>query len=141
MILWDVNVWVYAFRSESPLHATARGALTTSLDSGEGFLFCPMIAASFVRLVTNPRIFIEPSEPAEAWRFLDYVETSGNARIAGIDRQAYALFRHLCLTSRATGNDVPDALLAAAAMRYEAELVTADKGLSRFSGVRVRLIT
>jgi predicted nucleic acid-binding protein len=41
VILWDVNLWVYAFRSDSPLHEIARGELEGSarrLDAytGEG---------------------------------------------------------------------------------------------------------
>jgi len=55
VILWDVNLWVYAFRSDSPMHETA--------------LFCPYVVTSFLRLVTNPRIFSQPSRVEEAWGF------------------------------------------------------------------------
>ena len=140
-MLWDVNIWVYAFRSDSPLHETARDIAVASLAGGEPFLFYPFVAASFVRLVTNQKIFRMPSKPADAWRFLDYVENSNGARHVTLDRQAYALFKHLSLTRQAAGNAVPDALLVAAAMRYDAELVTADRGLSEFPGLRVRIIS
>ena len=138
MILWDVNVWVYAFRSDNPMHEQARRTVTSSLASGEPFLFYAFVSASFMRLVTNDRILREPSDPGEAWRFLDHLESSPGAQHANLDREAYAIFKHLCLTSSTTGNHVPDALLAAAALRYNTELVTAERGLGRFPGVRIR---
>ena len=141
MILWDVNIWVYAFRSDGPMHGIAREIVAASLAAGEPFLFYPFVASSFVRIVTNQKIFKVPSETGDAWRFLDYIETSNGTRHASLDRQAYALFKHLCLTRNAAGNAVPDVMLAAAAMRFDAELVTADKGLSNYPGLRIRLIS
>jgi len=123
------------------MHGTARELVATSLTGGESFLFFPFVASSFLRIVTNQKIFKVPSEPGEAWRFLDYIETSNGARHVSLDRQTYALFKHLCLTGNASGNTTPDAMLAAAAVRFDAELVTADKGLANFPGVRIRLIS
>lgn len=141
MILWDVNLWVYAFRADSPLHNAAREALSEPMVTREPFLFYPFLAASFMRLVTNPRIFVEPSDIYESWHFLDSLETSPAAKHAEVDRQTYATFKHLCLATAATGNDVPDALLAASALRHEARLITADKGLLRYPGVEAQLIS
>jgi hypothetical protein len=31
VILWEVNLWVYAFRSDSPMHEWARAELDTAL--------------------------------------------------------------------------------------------------------------
>jgi toxin-antitoxin system PIN domain toxin len=138
--LWDVNLWVYAFRRDSPLHARARGVLIDSLDRGESFLFCPSVAASFIRLVTNPRIFEEPSPPEEAWLFVDHLESHPAASFAEVDAMTFGIFKHLCLASRASGNAVPDALLAAIALRHDAGFVTADAGMRRFAGVDVELL-
>ena len=140
MILWDVNLWVYAFRTDSPLHATVREILQASLGRREPFLFCPFLAASFLRLVTNPRVFVAPSDVHESWRFLDYLETDPAARYTEIDRQTYAMFKHLGLVTLASGNGVPDALLAATALRHGALLITADRDLLRYPGVEVRLV-
>ena len=43
----------------------------------------------------------------------------------------------LCAKLKLRGNDINDAFLAALSMEYGATLVTADRGFSRFSGVRV----
>jgi predicted nucleic acid-binding protein len=52
----------------------------------------------------------------------------------------FGIFKHLCLASRASGNAVPDALLAAIALRHDAGFVTADAGMRRFAGVDVELL-
>lgn len=140
MILWDVNVLVYAFRSDSPLHPVAQDAVEAVLAARALFLFLPHVSSSFARIATNPRIFRTPSDPSEVWRFLDHLESADGARFHPFDRQAHATFRHLCLATGSRGNAVPDAMLAAAAIRYDAELVTADATLSRFPGVRTRLL-
>ncbi len=140
MNLWDVNAWVYAFRPDSPLHATTRGMLESSLARGEAYLFCPFLAASFLRLVTNPRVFVQPSDVRESWRFLDDLETDPAARYTEMDRQTYAIFEHLALVTSAAGNAVPDALIAATALRHDALLITADKAFQEFPGVRVTMI-
>ncbi len=141
MILWDVNLWVYAFRADSPLHSVARETLNEPIVTREPFLFYPFVAASFMRLVTNPTIFVEPSDVYESWRFLDTLETNPAAKHAEVDRQTYAMFKHLCLVTQASGNDVPDALLAASALRHGALLITTDKDLLRYPGIEVRLIS
>ncbi|MFW6291233.1 MAG: PIN domain-containing protein, partial [Spirochaetota bacterium] len=119
------------FRADSPYHEQAYGIIAGALERGSAYLFYPFVAASFLRLVTNTRIFREPSEPAEAWRFADHLETANGA---------HALFRHLGLTTNAAGNAVPDAMIAAAAMRYDAELVTADEGFRQYAGLKLRVV-
>ncbi|MFW5742838.1 MAG: TA system VapC family ribonuclease toxin [Spirochaetota bacterium] len=140
MTLWDVNIWVYAFRADSPHHEQAYGIIAGALERGSAYLLYPFVAASFLRLVTNTRIFREPSEPAEAWRFADHLETANGAHALPFDRQAHALFRHLGLTTNAAGNAVPDAMIAAAAMRYDAELVTGDEGFRQYAGLKLRVV-
>ena len=140
MILWDVNILVYAFRSDSPLHSEARNCVEGTLSEAAAFLYCPSIAASFLRLVTNARIFLTPSDLGEGWMFLDYLERRPSAYFADIDERTYALFRHLTLVGGSRGNDVPDALLAETALRHDALLVTADTALSRFPGLSIKIV-
>jgi toxin-antitoxin system PIN domain toxin len=140
MILWDVNLWVYAFRSDSPWHRIARAELEAGLHSGDAYLFCPYVAASFLRLVTNPRIFIQPSRLEQGWAFADLLESSERAFRADIDSMTYGIFKHVCLVSRAVGNDLPDALLAAIAIRHGATFVTMDRGFARFAGLDCRYL-
>ena len=140
MILWDVNLWVYAFRSDSPLHEQARAELALSSRPGDAFLFSPVVAASFLRLVTNPRIFVHPSSLEEAWAFVDALESHERAVRAEVDLMTFGIFKHLSLIARAAGNDIPDALLASIAIRSDATLVSADRGFQRFEGLACRFL-
>ncbi len=140
MILWDVNLWVYAFRSDSPLHETALAEIDHGSRSGDSYVFSPYVAASFLRLVTNPRIFIQPSPIEEAWGFVDVLESRERAVRADIDPMTYGIFKHVCLVSRSVGNRVPDALLASLAIRHDATLVTADRGFGTFEGLACRYL-
>jgi toxin-antitoxin system PIN domain toxin len=136
--LWEVNLWVYAFRSDSPLHHRARAEMEEGSRSGDAYLFCPHVAASFLRLVTNPRIFVDPSGLAEAWAFVDEIECRDRAM--KVDAMTWGVFKHLCLATRATGNSVPDAFLASIAIRHDATLVTADRRFERYQGLDCRFL-
>jgi uncharacterized protein len=141
MLLWDVNLWVYAFRSDCPLHRLGYEKLSASLEERESFLFCPTVASSFLRLVTNPRIFVEPSPLPEAWAFVDYLESHQAAQFAEADAMSFGIFKQLCLVSGAQGNAGPDAFLASLALRHDARLVTADVGMKRFAGLEIELVS
>ena len=140
MIFWDVNLWVYAFRVDSPLHEAARGELEGSSGAGDPFLFCPHVASSFLRLVTNSRIFAHPSPLGEAWTFVDVLEAREHAVKVDVDPMTFGIFKHLSLVSRVSGNEVPDALLASIAIRHDATFVTADRRFERYDGLQIRTI-
>lgn len=130
MILWDVNLWVYAFRTDSPLHDPA----FREIDAGSH------AAEPFLRLVTNSRVFVRPSDVAEAWEFVDTLESRASGVRADVDPMTWGVFKHVCLVSRSSGNHVPDGLLAALAIRHDATLVTADRGFERFAGIACRFV-
>ena len=140
LILWDVNLWAYAFRPDSPCYGDAREVMEQDLQSQEGCIFIPNVASSFLRLVTNPRIFVHPSDQKEAWSFIDYIETHPQCVYREIDDMAFGIFKHICLVNTIAGNEVPDAFLAAAAIRYNCAFVTYDAAFNNYSGLNVRLL-
>lgn len=140
MILWDVNLWVYAFRPDSPYHSPSRGEIEKDLRGGEAVLFSPRVAASFLRLATNPKIFTKPSGPAEAWDFIDYLKEHPLCRYHDFDDMTFGIFKHMCLVYGTSGNAVPDAALAALAIRYDCTFTTFDTGFKRYQGLRLRLL-
>jgi len=140
MKVWDVNLWVYAFRPDSPLHEAAHASLQATMGKRESFIFSAGIAASFLRLVTDPRIFKQPSTAAEAWLFIDAVESHPSAMHVEMDSMAFGIFKHLCLVANSAGDEIPDAYLAALAIRQDAILVTADRGFKRYKGLELELL-
>lgn len=140
MIFWDVNLWIYAFRGDSTFHFRAREALKKGLDGSEVFLFSPVIASSFLRIVTNSKIFNKPSPHSEAWEFINTLESHPNARFVEVDQMAYGIFKHLSLVKAVQGNQVPDTLLAALAIRYDCLFLTADQSFSEYPGLNLELV-
>ncbi len=128
----DVNVLLAAARSDHPHHGAARAWLATvELGESRVLLLFPMVAASFVRLVINPKVFPQPASPGEAFAFIDGLLAAPFARMAPLGSE-WATLRAMCLAEkRLKPNDVPDAWLAAAVREQGDHLVTFDNGFRR----------
>ena len=80
----DVDVLVAASRSDHPHHAVARAWLEATfagVDAGTVLTLMPMVLASFLRLVSSPKIFKLPTPVEEAVRFVDAL-LDGGAHLA-----------------------------------------------------------
>lgn len=138
MIVPDVNVLVYAFRTESPDHSDYRRWLKRRVDSREPLGLSELVLSSVVRILTHPRIF-NPPTPLE--RTLDYVEAlreQPNAVLLQPGPRHWQIFAELCRADNARGNLVPDAYHAALAIEHGAEWVTTHGDYARFNGLRTR---
>lgn len=70
----DVNVLVAASRSDHPHHTMAREWLEKAVEKAPvavPLTLQPMVTASFLRLVTHPKIFVNPTPMPKAMRFVD----------------------------------------------------------------------
>jgi toxin-antitoxin system PIN domain toxin len=124
----DVNVLVAASRSDHPHHAIAFAWLESARDEaprGRGLLLLPMVVASFLRLVTSPRVFNSPTPPSAAIAFVDALLASPGVRMPSVGKE-WPLLRELCLRHALGGNALPDAWLAAAIQHLGDHLVSFD---------------
>ena len=124
-----VSVLVAASRLDHPHHAVARAWLEAAVaDAGEGaaFTLMPMVAASFLRLVTSPKIFQLPTPITEAVEFVDALLAAPGVRLAALGSEWLKL-RQLCLDRKLGGNDLPDAWLSAAVAHLGEHLVSFDR--------------
>ncbi|MDP1654058.1 MAG: PIN domain-containing protein [Rhodocyclaceae bacterium] len=129
----DVNVLVAASRHDHPHHASALAWLEGALiNSGEGqpLAVFPMVAAGFLRLVTHPKVFIEPTPLDAALAFLRTVLDSPGVVLPALGSE-WQEFERLCAQHVLTGNAIPDAWIAAAAQHHHLHLVTFDKGFRK----------
>jgi uncharacterized protein len=129
----DVNVLVAASRSDHPHHAAARLWLEQALvNAGRGtpLKLQPMVITSFLRLVTHPKIFIQPTPMPEALRFVDALLSAPGVEQAALGAEWPAL-RELCIDKALAANDVPDAWLAAAVIHQGEHLVSFDADFKR----------
>lgn len=129
----DVSVLVAASRSDHPHHATARVWLEQALiNAGQGtpLTLQPIVIASFLRLATHPKIFVQPTPMSEALRFVDALLSA-----PGVQQPALAAewpqFRKLCADKALAANDVPDAWLAAAVIQQGEHVVSFDADFKR----------
>jgi toxin-antitoxin system PIN domain toxin len=125
----DVNVLVAAYRADHPHHTTGRTWIEQALTqaaSGATFSVMPMVTASFLRLVTSPKIFQQPAPIADAVLFVDVMLAATGVRqtTAGAE---WPRMRSLCLEQQLSGNDLPDTWLAACVMHHGEHLVTFDR--------------
>jgi len=89
-----------------------------------------MVAAGFLRLVTHPKIFVQPTPMDVAVQFLDALLASPGVEMPEVGTE-WPVFRQLCLNQRLAANDVPDAWIAASVMRFGEHLVSFDADFSK----------
>ena len=138
VLLPDVNVLICAHRLESPEHLRYAAWLRRTAEGPEPFGLSELGASGFVRIVTNPKIWDEPTTPEDALEFIDRLRRRSNARILAHGPGSWEIFARLCLATAARGKLVADAYHAALAIEHGCELVTVDSDFSRFAGLRFR---
>jgi toxin-antitoxin system PIN domain toxin len=94
------------------------------------------VLASFLRITTHHRVFVEPTPSAVALAFCDAVRGAPAATAIQPGTDHWRLFSELVLDTTARGNLVPDAFLAALAIEHGATFVTTDTGFARFAALR-----
>lgn len=136
MIVLDANLLIYAYDTEAKQQTRALRWLDGRL-RGRELVGLPWISLlAFFRVRTHPAIYHEPLTGAEAlaimaewWRFPSAVPI-------GPGETHWEHFAGLVATCGIRGGGSSDAHLAALAMERGATLCTADRGFSRFPGLR-----
>jgi hypothetical protein len=125
----DVNVLVAASRADHPHHAVAHGWLEAAIgraETGAALTLMPMVLASFLRLVTSPKIFKTATPIENAIAFVDALLSRPGVQVAPLGPE-WPKLRQLCLDRQLAGNDVPDAWLSAAVAQLGEHLVSFDR--------------
>ena len=138
MILPDVNVLIYAFRSDSEEHQLYKEWLESVINGTAAYGIAPQVLAGVVRICTHPRIFARPSSQSDAFAFCRALLEQPNATVTEPGERHWSIFEDLCRKSKATGNLVQDAWFAALAMESGCEWITADRDYARFPGLSWR---
>ena len=84
-----------------------------------------MVVVSFLRLVTNARIFVHPTPVADAMGFLDALFAVQGVQMPTLGAE-WPMLRQLCIDRKLAANDIPDARLAAAVIQLGEHLFTFD---------------
>ena len=124
----DVNVLIAASRSDHPHHKTAYACIGKAIAAcadGASVKLMPMVAASFLRLVTNSKVFVRPTPVEDAVGFLDALLAVPGVEMPPLGTE-WPMLRQLCIEKKLAANDIPDAWLAAAVIQLGEHLVTFD---------------
>lgn len=138
MILFDVNVLVYAHREDAPGHHDYRRWLENAIGSKSVYGVSDMVLSGFVRIVTHPRIFSPPSPMSSALQFAETIRSQPNAVRMMPGPRHWEIFADLCRAAGIRGNLVADAYHAALAIESGSEWITTDGDFSRFPGLHWR---
>lgn len=138
MILLDVNVLVYAHRRDSARHDEYRAWLEEAIAGPAPYGLSDLVLAGFIRVVTHPRVFRDPTPLADALSFVQTIrDQPGHVPVVPGARH-WSIFLSLCAQARVRGNLVPDAYFAALAIESGAEWITTDGDFARFPGLKTR---
>src|ERR1051325_7978172 len=136
MILPDVNVLVYAFRSDDPHHAASKPWLDRVVLGEARFGISRLALSAVVRITTNPRAFREPGAHADAFGFCDDLLGQPHCETVEPGERHWTIFRDLCVATGTRGPRVSDAWYAALAIEHGCTFVTFDRDYARFPGLR-----
>jgi toxin-antitoxin system PIN domain toxin len=116
-------------------HRTARPFPADAMSSSETVGIPTAVAVGFARLTTNPRVMVEPLEPATSIEIVAGWLARPNVISPGPTRRHFAVLGELLAASGVAGNLVSDAHLAALAVEHGAELWSYDHDVARFPGL------
>lgn len=136
MILPDVNILVYAFRTEMPEHPRCIRCLQDIVDGDARFGISPLALAALVRITTNRRSWSQPSPIEEAFAFCDRLLSEPHCQIVEPGEQHWEIFKRICIETETRGPRVTDVWYAALAIEWGCEWITLDRDYARFPGLK-----
>ncbi len=137
-VLCDVSVLVAASRPDHTFHAQARGALDALAAQDGALAWSDQIQAAVLRITTNPRVFAQPTTPAEAFAQAERILAYPNLVRVSPGPDHWRIFRELVLATGLSGGDTSDAWHAALAIGNGCAFWTLDRDFARFPGLRWR---
>ena len=138
MVLPDVNVLLYAFRTDAPNHEAYRDWLNGLISADTSFAVTDLTLSAFLRIATHPRIFDPPTPLSKAILFAEALRSEPNCIVIAPGNRHWSVFCKLCREANARGNLIPDAYLAALAIESGCILATTDRDFSRFADLQWR---
>jgi toxin-antitoxin system PIN domain toxin len=135
LLLLDANIVVAAYREDLPQHELVAGWLNALIERQQPFCVPAVVWASFVRLVTNRRIFDPPASVRDAFGFVEATCAQPHHLLVAPGPQHLELLRRVCEDADATGDLVSDAVLAAIALEHGCTVASLDRDFARFSSI------
>ena len=133
MLMPDVNVLVYAHRRDERWHGPYRRWLKDLVDSPEPFALSVLVAVDFLRIVTNGRIYADPTPISVAIAAVEQLSGHPSCRVVTPGGSHLADVHRLAREVGASGKLVADAQHAAIAISQGSTWVTRDADFAVFA--------
>lgn len=138
MIVPDLNLLVYAYNADAPLHAAAYKWWKTLLNARDSVGISWVVTIGFVRLMTSRVVLTHPMAAAAALTHVKEWYARPNVVVLEPGPRHLEIFEKLVTQIGTAGNLATDAHLAALAIEHQCELHSNDRDFGRFSGLRWR---
>lgn len=135
-MLLDANLLLYAVDTSSYHHHLALRWLTEQLNRPVRVGMPWESLAAFLRIATHPRASDRPLSSKAAWGFVDDWLACSNVWIPLPSERHAEILGGLIGRYHLSGNQIPDARLAALAIEHGLTLCSADTDFARFSETR-----
>jgi toxin-antitoxin system PIN domain toxin len=139
VVIVDANVLLYAVDRGAVHHEQARGWLDTSLAGTEAVGLAWVALLAFIRISTNRSIYPAPLPVADAIEQVQAWLGAPTAVVVQPTSRHLAVLGGLMREAGTGGNLTTDAHLATLAVEHDAAIVSYDRDLARFAGIRHRL--
>jgi toxin-antitoxin system PIN domain toxin len=136
MILVDVNLLISATTAQAPNHLSAKNWLNALVQGDEEIGLPWAVLVGFVRIATNPRALTNPFTLDAALRQVNEWLALPGVRVLHPTADHERYFAEQGRASKATGNLVTDAHLAALAIEHDCKLASNDADFGQFPGLR-----
>ncbi len=142
MTAFDVNILIYAHRSDQLHHSFYRAYLESLIDGSRYFGLSILTAVGFVRIVTHSNFPNGPTPLPQAISVIESLVQLEHCHWLLPGKKNWELTRGLCEHSGTSGKQVADAQHAAVAIEHAVEWVTRDTDFRRFErhGLRLRIL-
>ena len=135
----DVNILLYASDASSPRSSRAREFLEECVHTPDVLCLTWPTVSGYLRLATHPAVFARPLAPDQALGNIDRLLAFPRVRVLVEEDGFWEVYRDLVGTTRARGNLVPDAHLAALLRLHAVRtLYTNDRDFRKFDFLDVR---
>ena len=135
MILVDANLLLYAHDETSPHHREARDWLEATLSNEPDVRLGIATILAYLRLSTDPRVFIQPSTIEAAMADVNAWLARDNVSLALPADGHWTRLATIAAAAKARGPLVMDAHLATLALERGARVATTDRDFARFAGL------
>lgn len=135
-MLVDANLLLYAVDERNSRFEAAATWWEASLNGDRRVALPWQTIGAFIRIVTHPRITINPMAPSDAWEMIESWLAAPQVWIPAASERTARILGALVTEHSVTANLIPDAQLAALAIEHGLVVHSADTDFGRFPTCR-----